>query len=117
MGGIFLNTRPEFDAVYCRSSFENDKPQSKYQREQFDLFFEPVKKEAERRGEKALDPNDSERIVRLYEDLILEGNRDAIWRFYVFEQNLLEAPDSPDIISYTEIDEAQYPTALQVSFF
>lgn len=29
-------------------------------------------------------------FIRLYEAMILRGDRDAIWRFYVFENNLME---------------------------
>jgi len=114
--GIFLNTAPEFDAVYARKSFENDKPQSAHQLVEFDAFFEPAAKEASRRGEAVLDPDDPVRIVRLYESLILAGDREAIWRFYVFEMNLLEE-DPAELLDPRQIDEAEYPKALSVSFF
>jgi hypothetical protein len=29
-------------------------------------------------------------FIRLYEAMILRGDRDAIWRFHVFENNLME---------------------------
>ena len=51
---------------------------------EFDTFFELAAAEALRLGEEALDPDDSERFIRLYESLIVRGDRDAIWRFHVY---------------------------------
>lgn len=53
--GIFLNTRPEFDAVYARSSFNGNAGRLK----EYDIFYELAEKEVARRGEVALDPTDT----------------------------------------------------------
>jgi len=66
-----------YDCVssYARKSFEgNPRRQA-----EFDTFFEPAAQLALRRGEPALDADDSQRFLRLYEDLITAGDRDAIW--------------------------------------
>jgi pimeloyl-ACP methyl ester carboxylesterase len=84
--GIYLNTLDEFDAIYARKSFAD----SARRMSEFDTFFELAAEEASRLGQPALDPNDSRRFIGLYESMILAGNRDAIWRFYVFENNLME---------------------------
>ena len=84
--GIFLNTKDEFDAFYAQKSFENN-PQ---RLNEFNTFFELGAEEAESLGQETLGPNDSERLLRLYENMILRGNQDAIWRFHVFENNLVE---------------------------
>jgi proline iminopeptidase len=110
--GIYLNTLAEFDAIYARRSFEGDERCLK----EFDIFLELAQKEAERRGEPPLDGNDSERFIRLYEDMILRGDRDAMWRFYVFESNLADE-DPADRIDPLVIDEALFPEAVTVSFF
>ena len=88
--GIFLNTKEEFDAVYAQKSFENNEHRLK----EFKIFFEIAAEEALKRGESVLDPNDSERFIRLYESMIVSGNQDAMWRFHVFENNLMEEDPS-----------------------
>ena len=110
--GIFLNTRPEFDAVYARSSFYGNERRLK----EFDIFYELADKEVARLGEAPLDPSDTERFIRLYESMILRGDRDAIWRFFVFENNLMEEDPANLFDPYT-IDEKTYPEATSVSFF
>ena len=58
---------------YARKSFEGN-PQ---RQAEFDTFFEPAAQEALRRGEPPLDPDDSQRFLRLYEDLIAAGAYDT----------------------------------------
>ena len=43
--------------------------------------------------EAPLDPDDAQRLVRLYEELFLAGDRQALWQFYAFENNLIEWTD------------------------
>ena len=105
--GIYLNTKSEFDAIYCRKSFENNSTRLK----EFDIFFELAKNE-----DANLDPNDSEEFIRVYERMIIRGNRDFAWRFYVFENNLMEEDPSALLDPYT-IDESLFPEALSVAFF
>lgn len=110
--GIYLNTKPEFDAIYAQSSFEGDERCTK----EFNIFFELAQQEASRRGEEILDVNDSERFIRLYEAMILRGDRDAMWRFYVFESNLAD-DDPADRLDPYVIDEALFPETVSVAFF
>lgn len=70
----------------------------------------------QRRGEAPLDPSDARRFVQVYEDLIVSGDRDANWRFYAFENNLIEE-DPAKLIDPRVIDEADYAEAQSVSFF
>lgn len=84
--GIFLNTAAEMEAIYCRKAFSGNARR----RAEFDTFFELATNEVARRQEPPLSPDDAPRFVRVYEDLIRAGDREAIWRFYVFENNLIE---------------------------
>ncbi|XP_066931270.1 probable proline iminopeptidase [Clytia hemisphaerica] len=110
--GIFLNTKDEFDAVYSQKPFEADAKRLA----EFNTFFELASNEAKNSQEQTLDPNDSERMIRLYEKMILRGDRDAIWRFYVFENNLVEEDESK-LLYPLKVSEGEFPTALSVSFF
>lgn len=110
--GIFLNTKDEFDAVYSQKPFEEDAKRLK----EFNTFFELASKEAKNSEEEMVDPNDSERIIRLYERMIMRGDRDAIWRFHVFENNLMEE-DETKLLDPLKISEDDFRTALSVSFF
>lgn len=110
--GIYLNTPAEFEAIYTRKPFlDNERRLA-----EFDTFFEVAAREAVRRGEPELDPDDAERFIRLYEDLIVAGDREAIWRFYVFESNLIEE-DPTKLLDPIEIHEASFAEAMSVSFF
>ena len=67
--GIFLNTKAEFEAIYCRSSFLGNARRLA----EFDTFFEPAAAEAARRGEAALQPDDCERFVRVRAPVSIQG--------------------------------------------
>ena len=54
--------------------------------------------------------------VSLYEDLIKAGDRDAIWRFYAFENNLIEE-DPAKLLDPYRMAEEEYAEAQSVSFF
>eukprot|EP01049_Picozoa_sp_SAG25_P014455 SAG25_NODE_2563_length_1530_cov_66.713935_3_plen_130_part_00 len=114
MRGIYLNTLPEFDAIYSRHSFDDN---ARRQAE-FDTFLAPAAAEAARRGLPALGdwPRDSERFIRLYEDMIVRGDRDAIWRFHVFENNLMEE-DPDELLDPLRIDPQSFGEAQSVAFF
>ena len=111
--GIFLNTVAEMEAIYTRKAFAgNDRRLA-----EFDTFFELAANEARRRNEPPLTPDDdAQRFVKLYEDLITAGDRDAIWRFYVFENNIIEE-DPSKLLNPHVIDEADFAEAQSVSFF
>ena len=110
--GIFLNTKEEFDAVYVQRAFKDNAHRLK----EFKVFFEIAAEEAIKRGEPVLDPNDSQRFIRLYESMIVNGNRDAMWRFHVFENNLVEE-DATKLLDPYVISEDLLPQAASVSFF
>jgi hypothetical protein len=83
--------------------------------EAFDTWFELAANEASRRGEAKLDPNGTAgRVFQMYERMIQRGDRDAIWRWMVFENNLME--EDPDQLDPDKIDEAMMPMAQSVSF-
>ena len=110
--GILLNTVEEFDAIYTQRPFEDNQRRL----EEFKIFFDIAEKEALKHGEPTLDPNDSKRFVQLYEKMIVEGNKDAIWRFYVFENNIIEE-DEENLLDPLTISEDLMPEATSVSFF
>lgn len=111
--GIYLNTRIELDAVYSRKAHEH----SPEELEAFDAFFKLAADEASRSGEAELDPNGTAgRVFQMYERMIQRGDRDAIWQWMVFENNLMEE-DPADLIDPDRIDEALMPMAQSVSFF
>ena len=76
-------------------------------------------KECERLNETLLDPNDSQRFIQIYEKLILNGNRDAIWRFHVYENNLMEEDPNAMLDPHQVPDLASnaYREALSIAFF
>lgn len=63
-----------------------------------------------------VDPDDVRRIFRIYEKLILAGDREAAWKFYVFEWNLMAETDE-ERLDAEVIDPDVYPIAQSVSFF
>ena len=113
--GIFLNTKAEHDAIYARKSFAGNERRL----QEFDTFFELAQKEASRRNEPPLDPNDSLRFIQLYEAMILQGNREAIWRFWVFENNLMEEEVDNLLDPFVVPDKAnpQYGESMSIAFF
>ena len=110
--GIFLNTAAEMEAIYCRKAFSGNARR----RAEFGTFFELAANEVARRQEPPLSPDDAPRFVRVYEDLIRAGDREAIWRFYVFENNLIEE-DAAKLLDPRTIVEADFAEAQSVSFF
>jgi pimeloyl-ACP methyl ester carboxylesterase len=67
-------------------------------------------------GEKELDPNDSERFFRIYGEMILNCDLPAIWRHFVFENNLMEEDPANLFDPYTINFEA-LPEAMSIAFF
>lgn len=112
--GVFLNTAPEFDDVYTPRRFIEAGNQKQIR--EFDYFFELAEREAKDSGEEPLDKYDSERIVKLYNRMILRGDRMAIWVWYVYENNLMEE-DPKNLYDFDKIDEKAYGEAMGVAFF
>jgi len=140
--GIFLSTEEEMDIVYSINGMQKLQAMIKTDRyiKEFNVFFEVAEREykkiaqrpesdkeyvasvlgknfkEEERKDKTLDPNGVQTILRLYEHLILRGDREAIWKFYVFECNLMEE-DVSKLLDPEVIDESLYAEAQSVSFF
>lgn len=110
--GIWLNTRPEFDAIFIRKPYENNTKRL----HEFDTWFEMAAQDARSRKEPPLDPNDGERFFRINERMILECNEHAIWRHFVWENNIMEEDPANLLDPYT-IDYDRLPEASSVAFF
>lgn len=65
---------------------------------------------------KNLDPNDSEEILRLYNEMINSGDRYAIWHWHVFENNLMEE-DPINLLDPLVISDEHFPEARSVAYF
>jgi pimeloyl-ACP methyl ester carboxylesterase len=73
-------------------------------------------KDAIAREEPPLDPNDGERFFRINERMILECNEEAIWRHFVWENNMMEEDEANLLDPYT-IEYDRLPEATSVAFF
>lgn len=121
--GIWLGTPAEHDEVYARKAFAgHDTAVKRFQLKQFETFFQYAHKEVERQRTEessdvaSLDPDDSERICRVYESLVGKGDRKAAWLCYAYEENLMS--EESDLLNYDQIDEeAYYSEAQSVAFF
>lgn len=114
--GIFLGTPEEHDELYARKTFAgSDTDARRFQLKQFDTFHQFASKEVERRQEAPLGPNESERLCRIYEDLVLKGDRMAAWMCYAFEENLMS--EESDLLDYDKIDEEVYYAEAQSTAF
>jgi len=115
--GIYLNTLPEFDAVFSRAPYVKSKNRKRLR--EFDTWFELAAKDAKDAGEPPLDPNDDERFFRVYERMIErcdENSKSAIWHWHVFENNLMEE-DPKKLLDPNKIVDAVLPKATSVAFF
>lgn len=122
--GIFLSIEEEMGAVYSLRAMEalaktQDNP--RYVRE-FEIFFDVAQREYQKKkaalGEDAstaLDPNDTHSILKLYDNLIMEGNREASWKFFAYENNLME--EETGLLDPETIDGSMYAEAQSVAFF
>ena len=111
--GIYLDTAAEVDAVYSRRTYEHNPKRLA----EFDILYKYAadyvkssKKDPE------LDPNDAERLMRVYERMIQAGDRRAIWHWHVFENNLMEE-DPKNLLDPNHIDPPNYPEAQSIAFF
>jgi proline iminopeptidase len=109
--GIYLDTVPEVHAVYSRSSHEMH-PQRLHE---FDVLYNYAAKNVSR-SEPPLDPEDAERLTKIYAGMITAGDKKAIWHWHVFENNLMEV-DPKFILDPLVIDEEYLPEATSVAFF
>lgn len=142
--GVFLSTEEEMGAVYSSTAMRTlaeQRDDRRYVRE-FRTFFDVAEREygkvwrstrpdrdralASILGASApardtafpasLDPDDARAMLKLYERLITAGSREATWKFYVFEHNLMEEDESK-LLDPENIEETLYAEAQTVSFF
>lgn len=110
--GIYLESRREVAEVYSRRSYLDNAPR----RHEFDVLYDYAAQDLQRRGEPPLDPDDAERLLRTYERLIQQGDRHAVWHWWVFENNLMEW-DPANLRDPFRIRREDYPQAQSVAFF
>jgi proline iminopeptidase len=118
--GIYLSTAPEMDMVYMRKPFEPTGSESteelalkQRQLREFDIFLEEIQKDGSTDATLAYN---AEAILRKYEERILQGDRTAIWKFYVFENNLM-AESEDELLDPYNSDNPTFLEATSVSFF
>mmetsp|Transcript_8529 Transcript_8529/g.14802 ORF Transcript_8529/g.14802 Transcript_8529/m.14802 type:complete len:276 (-) Transcript_8529:157-984(-) len=115
--GIYLDTKDELSQVYSRRAFEDDERKLA----QFDMLYDVAQKELERDNgneeePEQLDPNDYQRLMQVYEEMILRGDKHAIWTWHSFENNLME--DRPEMQQDPNLIMAdKFPEAQSVAFF
>jgi proline iminopeptidase len=111
--GIFLDTKRELMDVYADYNYEG----LGFQYDEWKLFYElPYLEVSKNASEPELNPDDTFRIMSLYERMFERGDMNAYWRWWVFENNIMET-DPSKRYSYTTIDDKHLPEAISVSFF
>ena len=136
--GVYLDTAEEVYAVYSRKSYL-DHPKRLHE---FDILYqyaaryiaakEHYSAVRSRKGDplssknitdeewqeltQVLDPNDAERLLRVYAEMISNGDHAAFWHWFVFENNLMEI-DPRNILDPDIIDNQFYRESLSVAFF
>jgi proline iminopeptidase len=110
--GIYLESKREVEDIYARQSYlQNPK-----RLHEFDVLYQYAQETLERAHEPALEPNDAQGILKRYEQLIRQGDRNAIWHWWTFENNLMEW-DPVNLRDPYKINEDDYPQAQSVAFF
>jgi len=116
--GIYLDTAEEVNTIYSRKTYLKNPRRLG----EFDTFFDYASKYVNSTSTshqiEVLDPNDAERIMRVYADMITSGDKYATWHWFVFENNLMEI-DPKNILDPNDISSgpAYFPEALSVAFF
>lgn len=110
--GIYLNTVKELDEVYTQQAFRDDPRKTS----DFDLLYQVAQSEVEEARNEPLDPNDARRLLEVYERMIQRGDKQAIWSWYVFENNLMEDV-AANRLDPRHIIEKSFPEAQSVAFF
>jgi proline iminopeptidase len=114
--GIYLDTPEETSAVYSRSAYEQNKPK---RLAEFDILFKVAEENVRQSGGSdiiPLDKYDSKRLLGVYEGMIQQGDRNAIWHWHVFENNLMEY-DPANLLDPNVIQDEFFPEAQSVAFF
>jgi len=65
---------------------------------------------------RTLDPNDSYGLTKQYEKMIENGNRQAMWHWFAFENNLMEE-DPDNLLDANHIVVSRFPEAQSSGFF
>jgi len=124
--GIYLDSKEEVYAVYSRKTYLKIPKRLR----EFDILYEYAAKyvnetnayaaqDGEEEGHASsspLDPNDAERLMRVYAEMITSGDKRAIWHWFVFENNLMEL-DPEYILDPDRIDDRFLPEATSIAFF
>lgn len=115
--GIYTDTVEEVYAVYSREVYLNNSKRLL----EFDILYNFAAQYVERQEKhdkkpNPLDPNDAERLIRVYAEMISAGNRLATWHWFVFENNLMEQ-NPKNLLDPDEIDENFFRESLSVAFF
>jgi proline iminopeptidase len=110
--GIWLNTRPEFDAIFIREPYLDNKKRLA----EFDTWLELAHDDVLLEGEAELDNNDGERFFRIYERMIQRCDQNAIWRWFAWENNMMEE-DPANLVDPFTPDMEKMPEATSVAFF
>ena len=111
-----MDTAEEVSTVYSRRTYEQQGRPNRL--DEFDILHDYAARyvREEKQDEEELDPNDAERLLRVYSEMISRGDEYAIWHWFVFENNMMELDPrnlyDPDRILYP-----QYRMALSVAFF
>lgn len=109
--GIYLDTVPEMDEVYTQNAFK-DSPK---QLADFMQLYAYAARHAGYEG-RQLDPNDAYSLTKEYETMITNGDRLAVWQWYVFENNLMEE-DPNNLLDPNVIEESRFREAQSTGFF
>lgn len=110
--GIYLDTVHEVHSVYSRNAFRHNHKRLA----EFDILYNLANDHVRRHGKADLDPNDALSLMQVYGNMISKGRQDAIWNWFVFENNLME--EKPEnLLDPALIDEARMPEAQSVAFF
>ncbi|CAB9515065.1 Proline iminopeptidase [Seminavis robusta] len=114
--GIYLDTAEEVGVVYAKETYV-DNPKRLHE---FNILYQYAADYANDNqhgsDKEPLDPNDAERILRLYAEMITSGDKMAAWHWFVFENNLMEL-DPKRILDPYHIHEKYYRESLSVAFF
>ena len=113
--GIYLDTQEELSQVYSREAFEDDDRKLA----EFNTLYDFASQYLEQNSaaeDKTLDPNDYQTLLQTYEEMISHGDKQAIWTWHAFENNLME--DRPEMqLDSNDIIEKKLPEATSVAFF
>ena len=114
--GIYLDTQEELSQVYSREAFEDDERKLAEFNILYDFASQYYEKQTSADENKTLDPNDYQSLLQTYEEMISLGDKQAIWTWHAFENNLME--DRPDMqLDAKSIIGTKLPEATSVAFF